>query len=414
MRKVLSTYKEKGNDRNLILSPEDFKYIFVQNKRDEESLDNKVKTVLLMIEKDFSSPNNIGYSPFVARPRTLFANDYIYVTPVLEKQFMKSRLQRFFEKHVEINSKYYSAIYRINLGWIWEKYYKHMSFPSFKYSIFNSEERMKLSDRDVFDKLIFSSGIEVSFSPSYSAKRIISEYKMIMNSFEKFINQYRITGKYFTVADLGLHFTKDLKIKDKFESRAFAQTIINSAFEFSKIKETRFIVERSLAGSSVQNYIVHQDGDIFSSWILQQVTETVFPTENYVQSSEAVISYYLRQRSGPIDSKIAALGIGEAREILNYQVIGGHDPQIYLRMNSIYPLERAIKEGDFYKNSILTDVQKRHYTSVEMLEYFFKKPQPEEDTKERILNYTEWFWDVIENYFMGILPETVKKELAKD
>ena len=51
--KVLSVYKEKGNNRNVIISPEDFKYIFVQNKRDEDSLDNKVKTVLLMIEKIF-------------------------------------------------------------------------------------------------------------------------------------------------------------------------------------------------------------------------------------------------------------------------------------------------------------------------------------------------------------------------
>ncbi|WP_019165691.1 DEAD/DEAH box helicase, partial [Staphylococcus delphini] len=75
MKKVLSVYKEKGNNRNVIISPEDFKYIFVQNKRDEDTLDNKVKTVLLMIEKDFSSPNKLGYSPFVARPRSLFGND---------------------------------------------------------------------------------------------------------------------------------------------------------------------------------------------------------------------------------------------------------------------------------------------------------------------------------------------------
>lgn len=86
MNKVLSVYKEKGNSRNLIISPEDFKYIFVQNKRDEETLDNKVKTVLLMIEKDFSSPSKLGYSPFVARPRSLFGNDLIFVDKSIEKK----------------------------------------------------------------------------------------------------------------------------------------------------------------------------------------------------------------------------------------------------------------------------------------------------------------------------------------
>ena len=411
MRKVLSTYKEKGNNRNLIMSPEDFKYIFVQNKRDEDSLDNKVKTVLLMIEKDFASPNNLGYSPFVARPRSLFANDYIYVTPDLESLFFKSRLARYFEKVSSINSKNYTAIYRVNLGGIWESYYKTMSFPSFKYSLFTAEERVKLADKNIFNKLHFVSGIKVQINNSYSPESILSEYQTIMRSFERFINQFRISGKYFTVSDLGIHFMKDLKIKDRFESRSFAQTIINSAFEFGKIKETTFIAERTLVGSSLQSYIVHQDGDIFTSWILNQVKQSVLPKENYVVLDDTITSYHLRQKNGPIDAKIAALGIGEARNILNYQIIGGHDPQIYLRMNSIYPLERAIKQGDFYKNAILTDVQKRHYTSVEMLKYLFTKDQPEENPKDRILNYTIWFWDKVEDYFMGILPENVKKKI---
>lgn len=409
MRKVLSTYKEKGNNRNLIMSPEDFKYIFVQNKRDEDSLENKVKTVLLMIEKDFSSPNNLGYSPFVARPRSLFANDYIYVTPQLESLFIESRLGKYFTKISSLNSKNYTAIYRVNLGGIWENYYKKISFPSFKYSLFTAEERVKLADKKIFNKLNFTSGIQLQFNHNHSVESILSEYQIILKSFERFINQIRISGKHLTVNDLGNHFMQDLKIKDRFESRAFAQTILNSAFEFGKITETKFIAERAFIGSTVQSYIVHQDGDIFSSWIMNQVKRSVSPKDNYVRLDDTIISYHLREKNGPIDAKIASLGIGEAREILNYQVIGGHDPQIYLRMNSIYPLERAIKQGDFYTNSILTDVQKRHYTSVEMLKYLFTKEQPEENTKDRILNYTKWFWDRIEDYFMGILPESVKK-----
>ena len=62
----------------------------------------------------------------------------------------------------------------------------------------------------------------------------------------------------------------------------------------------------------------------------------------------------------------------------------------------------------------MTDVQVRHYTSVEMLKYLFTKEQPEQNTKERILNYTKWFWDQIEDYFMGILPERVKNELTRE
>src|SRR5699024_11708139 len=102
-----------------------------------------------------------------------------------------------------------------------------MSFPSFKYSLFTAEERVKLADKNIFNKLVFTSGIDVQFNDNYTAESIMSEYQIIMKSFERFINQFRISGKYFTVSDLGNHFMKDIKINDRFESREFEQTIIN-------------------------------------------------------------------------------------------------------------------------------------------------------------------------------------------
>lgn len=414
MRKILSVYKEKSNNRNLILSPEDFKYIFVQNKRDEDSLDNKIKTVLLMIEKDFSSPNKLGYSPFVARPRSLFSNDLIFVTPKEEQDFTKSRLGKFFSKEFDIQSKKYSAVYRVDLSGIWEKHYKNMSFPSFKFSLFNPKEREKLTHKTLLERFIYTSGIEVTINRNVSFENLLSQYKKILNSFESFIDSKKITGHQFTAIDLGNHFMKTLKISDKFEARAFAQTIINSAFEFGKLKEVKFISDRRNNSEDSQKYSIHQDGDIFSRFIIGCLTETLSPNDNFVKEADKVTSFYFRSRSEDIDAKIAALGIGEARKMLSYQIIGGSNPQIYLRMNSVYPLERAIKQGESYKNGILKDVQVKHYTSVEMMGYLFKKEQPESTAKERVENYSKWFWDTIEDYFMGVLPSDVKDALSKN
>lgn len=414
MRKVLSIYKEKGNSRNLIISPEDFKYIFVQNKRDEYSLDNKVKTVLLMIEKDFSSPAKLGYSPFVARPRSLFGNDLVFVTVEFESQLNKSQLAKFFEKKSSIVSKVYTAIYQVHLSGIWEKYYKTMSFPSFKFALSNQDEREKLQHKKLLEKLVYTTGIEVMFNGEISAEGILSQYKIILKAFQEFINEYRITGSQFTVIDLGNHFMRTLKIADKFESRAFAQTVINSAFEFGKIKDINFIVERLNSAEANQRYVIHQDGELFVRFIIEAMTNVLYPKEDYVTTCDTVTSFYYRNFGDAIDAKIAALGIGEARKMLSYQVVGGNDPQIYLRMNSVYPLERAIKQGDFYQNSILKDVQIKHYTSVEMLKFLFTKEQQGKTPQEKILNYTEWFWDNIENYFMGIIPNEVKDILAKN
>lgn len=413
MRKVLSVYKEKGNNRNLIISPEDFKYIFVQNNRDEDSLDNKVKTVLLMIEKDFSSPNKLGYSPFVARPRSLYGNDLIFVTPEFESQITKSLLGNYFSKQVDLKSKTYSAVYQVNLCGIWEKHYKKMSFPSFKFALFNQDEREKLQHKKLFEKFVYTSGIEVALGNDVSVENLLSQYRIILESFESFVNEQKITGSQFTVVDLGNYIMRTLKISDKFEARAFAQNIINSAFEFGKIKEIKFISERTNSNTDIQRYIVHQDGDIFSRFIISSITSVLIPSDNYVVGVDMITSFQFKSHSDDIDAKIAALGIGEARKLLSYQVIGGNNPQIYLRMNSVYPLEKAIKQGDFYQNSILQDIQTKYYTSVEMLKFLFTKEQPKASTKERILNYTKWFWDNIENYFMGIFPNEVKDALSK-
>lgn len=413
MKKVLSVYKDKNYNRNLIISPEDFKYIFVQNKRDEDSLDNKVKTVLLMIEKDFSSPNKLGYSPFVARPRSLFGNDLIFVTSELERTFIKSKLGKYFTKKYEIISENYSAVYQVNLSGIWEKHYRTMSFPSFKFALYSAEEREKLTHKSIFEKFVYASGVEVGLNNSETVESIISNYNLILQAFEIFVNGYKISGKQFSVDDLGYHFMKALKISDKFEAMTFAQTIINAAFEYSKIKEVRFISERSGGVDSKPKYVIHNDGDLFTTFIKRGVLATLKPSNNYINTDGYILSFSIRANSAELDARLAALGIGESRNILNYQVVGGNNPQIYLRMNSIYPLEKAIKQGDFYQNSILKDVQEKHYTSVEMLKYLFTKEQEGNSSKEKILNYTKWFWDNIEDYFMGIMPNEVKDALSK-
>ncbi|WP_172372211.1 helicase-related protein [Sporosarcina jiandibaonis] len=413
MKKVLSVYKDKSYNRNLIISPEDFKYIFVQNKRDEDSLDNKVKTVLLMIEKDFSSPNKLGYSPFVARPRSLFGNDLIFVTPELERTFIKSNLGRYFSKKYEIKSESYSAVYQVNLSGIWENHYRSMSFPSFKFALYSAEEREKLKHKSIFEKFVYASGVEVGLNNNETVESIVSKYNLILQAFETFVNGYKISGKQFSVDDLGYHFMKALKISDKFEAMTFAQTVINAAFEYSKIKEVKFIYERSSSGDSKPKYIINNDGDLFTTFIKRGVLATLKPNDNFINNDADILSFSLRANSAELDAKLAALGIGESQKLLNYQVVGGNNPQIYLRMNSVYPLEKAIKQGDFYQNSILKDVQDKHYTSVEMLKYLFTKEAEGNSSKEKILNYSKWFWDNIEDYFMGIMPSEVKNALNK-
>lgn len=65
-------------------------------------------------------------------------------------------------------------------------------------------------------------------------------------------------------------------------------------------------------------------------------------------------------------------------------------------------LQRVVKNPVRYENYILSNVYKRHQTSVEMLTYLFGMPFS-----------TEEFWDRIEDYFLGELPIEVIGKLKQ-
>lgn len=99
-----------------------------------------------------------------------------------------------------------------------------------------------------------------------------------------------------------------------------------------------------------------------------------------------------------------------------FKSIDTHNNSFWLKLNNFlsdhpvgYRRMQALKEAK--ENG--WDVQSKHHTSVEMLKYLFTKEQHGSNAKEKILNYTTWFWDNIENYFMGILPTEVKEKISK-
>lgn len=106
------------------------------------------------------------------------------------------------------------------------------------------------------------------------------------------------------------------------------------------------------------------------------------------------------------------MGIGEAFRLGSFTTLGGYNPQIYIRINSVYPVEQSIKQEKFYRNYIYEEVQKRHRIGVYMQKYLFTHQPDGADAREKIQNYTTWFWDQIEDYFMGSLPPEVESELT--
>ncbi|QNM15106.1 helicase-related protein [Fusobacterium hominis] len=134
IKKIYLIYmKERQNSKNkfytkkrneLLLDVEIFSHIFNNSILDDnDDILNKVKTALLIIQKDFE--NTKKYSPFKMRPIPLFSKGYFKVDKTLKELLNNDFCSEIFELEK-------GDIYKINLKRIWEyKFSDKYSFPQF-------------------------------------------------------------------------------------------------------------------------------------------------------------------------------------------------------------------------------------------------------------------------------------------
>lgn len=411
MGKIVQLYKKKGYNRNLLVRAEDFKYVFMDDNQEKDDLENKIKTALLLIEKDFSSPNNIGYPPFVARPRSMYGNEMILVNKNLANRLMSSPIQKYVNLKYPLENSAFYGVYSVNLSGLWEDYYKNYTFPNFKRILFTSDEYKNLKYGNIFSEFLYSTGIAVSKMSDIEINNAISVFNKYIQIFSDFSAEIKRKDKYFTSNELGEYLAVHLKIKDKFKARAIGQALINSCFEYQKIKEYKFIKKRAEVNELMYKY--QNSYDVFLDFLSVRFENYFRHKEQYYEDDKQFIKFYLRNKSFNFSYDVIVLGLAEAIGLVNYTVENGNSPQIYLRINSVLPMEQAIKKGDYYRNNLLSNIYLRHKISVEMLTYLFTYKIEAKDSKERILKYTEFFWDKIEDYFLGYTPIEVEEKLHK-
>lgn len=76
MRNINELFK-KNKTRNFLVSPEDFSYIFPEETI--ENMDTKLKTTVLMIQKDFEMDPRNGFVPLIFKPRSMFTEGYVCI-----------------------------------------------------------------------------------------------------------------------------------------------------------------------------------------------------------------------------------------------------------------------------------------------------------------------------------------------
>lgn len=394
-QKIYNIYKEKRRSRNLLVNVEDFAYIFTSNNRIEDTdVEGKLKTALLLIEKDFV--NKIGYAPFVARPRGLFSREYFKVTAEGEKLLQQTQNRGYAKKIRSIKTDRYSAVYEVNLKEIWEKKYRKLSFPDFKRRFHERDESITLNFLNDIDATFV-----VNFSCHQSLEHSLAQLLQKLQHISKFFSQHALTNKYFKMEQLAYSLQKSLKL-DKYTATNLTQIILHSMVRYNSLNINNN-AKRVIHFNELSGYQVNSSYEDFFKFVQKQ--SAVYLDKNIVdrQEDESYNIYLAKGIRNSMDRLSIVFGILEALNLVNYQIQGGNTPEIYIRINSTLQLESLINNPDNYQNKILNNVHYRHNLSIAMLKYIFESKMT-----------TAQFWDVIENYFLGKIPEHVIDSLKKE
>lgn len=168
----------------------------------------------------------------------------------------------------------------------------------------------------------------------------------------------------------------------------------NSAFRTCEVDACEILADFDYStnyGSKYGNNYYWKEGRSF-------IGDSVF-ISTYVDNETVEGELYLVNDNGIKTKEISVvLGILESLDVLSFKMIGGESSQLYIYINQIQSLINIINSPWRYDNRLLDTVGERHLVSVKMLTYLYEG----DFTSDEI-------WDIIENYFLGIIPETVKK-----
>lgn len=364
----------------MLIDSENFTYIFDNPISDADDSINCVKTALLIIQKDFEA--KIGFSPIVVRPIPLYSMGFFAVDSSTQKRLIKAYGKCLEEIDVEKN------ICRINLEVIWNKDYRDKSFPQFKYLLYSKDPELLFNQRYTLTPLLC---VSVKYSDDYAAT-----FRNVWSTIKKITHDGIIKQDYISFTD----FVKALE--DKCGIKKYkAQTICEVIFASMDIYRRKY----SQGMNSIFQRRELQNGDIkyqfktainsYFNWVERGFNRIQEETENGV--------LYILSNEGQTAKEMSTiLGILESFDVLQFEMTGGAKGQLYIYINQIRNIKNILNNPGRYKNRLLESVSERHLISVQMLKYIYES----DFTNDEI-------WDIIENYFLGKIPERVKSNCKK-
>ena len=377
MKKIYSIYKLSSNRRNLLVSSEDFSYIF----NDGDGDGTKIKTALMMIEKDYLTRTR--YNALIARPKQMFVKCYArtdaYGLSILEKRY-----KGFYRKLKVLGGN--QTVIELDLDEIWKKDFSAMTFGVFKREFYNGN---LLKDYDA--NLVALTKFSLTLKQEFSLAK------------ERFFYVLEVLERLFS--HMGRHtFNEDdfiSSLEPYFSEKPFRKQLaryVLSAFSGRMLS----------AGKIEQNaFLQRREYNEVTYLVFNQSYRTTFSNMKHIltkmfdgNSLNSATRYF----SDENDYSITYSRLGSLLEMVNmatYEMKGGDNPMIFVRINDPERI-RQDSENPSFKNELLTRTAKRHEISNEIFDHFFTNTYT---SNER--------WDFIEEFFLGATNEELFEQFPE-
>jgi len=376
MRRLIKIYDD-NKKQNQLITADDFAHIF--NVDNPDDLQNDVKNALMLLEKDLNQ--KYGRIPvLIARPKNLFARVYASIpNDQIENLRKKISSQAFKLIGYRPLKEHHKSIVVLELDQIWESNFSDKSFGVIKRDFFKNE---------LFTDINLKPKLKISLSINDSKERILSDindvFKLLTTAF------YRTKG-FFSKTDFMIQLV--MLGKKKEEATRIADYIL------PLFSQKRTGIAPNLLKEDVREFsnflqVKREKESGFFKYRL--VNGALDPLKRKIRNTISTqfmgnreISKFVTKDSGQKHLYIKIGQILEVFELGSYEVTGGENPRIFVRIND--PFRLRTEAFSNYENDLLKNISYRHQTGVNLMGEFFGSKL---NSKER--------WDFIEEFFLGL------------
>lgn len=388
---IYNTYKSKNENRSFLISPESFTYIFTGRKdaRDDERkrLDkqiNKLKTCLLMLEKDLYDKYN--FKVLVSRPQGIFTKAYVVIDKDHEKRVLNSKFGKYFtyvapgrvqeaQSGSNVTVSDIGDIFYLDLKAVWEDHYPNLSFPQFKYWYFNKNSTSK-------EKVEIMPAIRDYFSIRQKVSLETKNDLILSNIQAKILEDFDYIADTLYATFKRSHFTLEefaKAISPKYGATK-ARIIANSLFPLVD-------PDARCAKPKYETSQYHLANGTFKEVLNRSITRSPL-IKNLAANNNTSLSKFMPL--SPESKDAVALKLLSIFDYATYEVAGGEQPEIFIRLNDPEKVRRIVFSEIKYSNSYVTRARQKHERDVKVLRKFFTDSLSDEAR-----------WDYVERYFLG-------------